>query len=136
MKRRPIIIAAIAIGLIGSPWILGVIWVAGASTYGKIDEWRYNRTTEFRDSTWKLPDKKYRYAVLDYVAEKVVLAGMKEEEVERLLGKPDHLTPQKGWQYETKRPGWHFIDFSGGGLLIEFDSQRSVARVSKNLWVD
>ena len=136
MKRRIVIIAAVVVGLLASPWILGAAWMAGGTVYGKIDQWRYQRTAEFRDADWKRPNRKYRYAVLDHVAAKVVSAGMKEEEVERLLGKPDSVSEKKGWQYETKRRGWYFIDFSGGGLLVEFDSQRRVVRVSKNLWVD
>lgn len=61
---------------------------------------------------------------------------MTESEIEVILGKPDSITEKKEWQYETKRPGWHFIDFSGGGLLIEFGSDRKAYRISKNLWVD
>ena len=136
MKRRAIIVAVAVIGLIASPWILGAVWIAGGTVYGKIDQWRYRPTAEFRDTDWKRPNKKYRYAVLDHVVAKVALVGMQEEEVERLLGKPDSLTQKKEWQYETKRPGWYFIDFSGGGLLVEFDSHHRVIRVSTNLWVD
>jgi len=136
MKRRGIIIAVIVIGLIASPWILGAMWIAGCSIYGKIDELRYSPTAQFQATDWKSPDKKYRYSVLDYVPAKVIIAGMKEEAVEGLLGRPDSLTEKNEWQYETARPGWHFIDFSGGGLLIEFDSHHRVAKISKNLWVD
>jgi hypothetical protein len=135
MKRRGIIIAAIVMAIFASPWILGAMWIAGCSIFGIIDEWRYSPTTHFQATDWKNPDKKYRYAVLDHVAAKVIVAGMKEEDVEELLGRPDSLT-KNAWQYETKRPGWHFIDFSGGGLLIEFDSSHRVVKISKNLWVD
>lgn len=61
---------------------------------------------------------------------------MTEPEIEGILGKPDWTTKKKEWQYETKRPGWHFIDFSGGGLLMEFGPDRKTSRISKNLWVD
>jgi len=115
MKRRGIIIAVIVIGLIASPWILCAMWLAGCSVYGKVDEWRYSPTTQFQSTDWKRPDKKYRYAVLDYVATKVIISGMKEEAVEGFLGSPDSLTEKKEWQYETARPGWRFLDFNGGG---------------------
>ncbi len=136
LKRRAVIAGIVIVAVLFSPWILAGLWVAGGTVYGKIDQWRYGRTEEFRVADWKRPNLKYRYAVLDHVVDKVVSVGMKEEEVERLLGRPDFVIEKKEWQYETKRPGWHFIDFSGGGLLIEFDPQRSVSRVSKNLWVD
>ncbi len=61
---------------------------------------------------------------------------MTEPEIEGILGKPDWTTKKKEWQYETKRPGWQFIDFSGGGLLMEFGPDRKTSRISKNLWVD
>jgi hypothetical protein len=73
---------------------------------------------------------------LDYVAAKVIIPGIKKEQVEELLGGPDSITEKKEWQYETAHPGWHFIDFSGGCLLIEFDTQHRVAKISKNLWID
>lgn len=136
MKRRAIIIAAIIIGLIASPWILAIAWIAGGSVYGRIDQWRYRPTTEFRAPDWKSPNQKYRYAVLDYVATQVVVPGMTADEVGRLLGPPDSRTAKNEWQYETKRPGWRVIDFSGGGLLIEFDARHRVTKVSKNFWLD
>ena len=112
------------------------MWITGGSIYGQIDIRHYQPTTDFREADWKRPDLKYRYAVLDHVAAKVISAGMKEEEVVGLLGKPDSTADKNTWQYETKRPGWYFIDFSGGGLLVEFDPQRRVVSVTKNIWAD
>ncbi len=79
MKKRVTIIAAIVAGVIALPWILGILWIAGRSFCGKIDEWRYSPTAQFQANDWKRPNKKYRYAVLDDVAAKVIISGMKEE---------------------------------------------------------
>jgi len=56
--------------------------------------------------------------------------------VEVLLGKPDWITGEGGWQYESRRPGWRVIDFNGGGLLIGFDAAHRIAEISKNTWED
>lgn len=136
MKRRPLIICGIVALVVLSPWILGGLWLVAGSVYGKIDLWRYQPTNNFRSADWKRPNLKYRHSVLDYTAANVVSIGMTEPEIEVILGKPDSITEKKEWQYETKRPGWHFIDFSGGGLLIEFSPDQKASRISKNLWVD
>jgi hypothetical protein len=136
MKKVILIFIAVVLGGFLAQWILGFVLIAGGSVYGQFDQWRYKPTEEFRESDWKRPDLKYRYSVLDHVAAKVVAVGMKREDVERVLGKPNSITQKGEWQYETQRPGWYFIDFSGGGLLVEFDAQGRVSRVSKNLWVD
>jgi hypothetical protein len=48
MKKRVTIIAAIVAGVTALPWILGVLWIAGRSICGKIDEWRYSPTAQFQ----------------------------------------------------------------------------------------
>lgn len=136
MKRRSITIVVSGLVLLASPWILAVLWLGGGTVYGQVEKWYFSPTDRFSAAEWQRPNMKYRYAVLDYVATKVVHSGMTMTEVERLLGTPDFVTDKGEWQYETKRPGWHFIDFSGGGLLIEFDADQLVVKVSQNLWVD
>ena len=112
------------------------IYMGGATVYGKVDKIRYAPTAEFTSSRWQKPDRKYRYAVLDTVATRIITNGMQDTAVVELLGKPDLVDTNSNWQYETKRPGWHFIDFSGGGLLVEFDSNRLVQKATVNTWID
>ncbi|MEI6084314.1 MAG: hypothetical protein WCS70_08440 [Verrucomicrobiota bacterium] len=119
-----------------SPFWLMALFIGGNSLLGKLDEIHYSRTTRFDNDRWKSPNKKYRYAVLDGVVSKVVTGGMTEAQVMELLGKPDVTDANNNWQYETKRPGWRFIDFSGGGLLIHFNTNRVVERAEINTWLD
>lgn len=112
------------------------LYIGGATIYGKIDVIRYAPTTEFTSGRWQKPNRKYRYAVLDTVATRIITNGMQERSVSEVLGKPDMIDTNGNWQYETRRPGWRLIDFSGGGLLIEFDSERHVNKASINTWVD
>ena len=112
------------------------IYIGGATLYGKADKIRYASTTEFTSSRWQKPDRKYRYAVLNAVATRIITNGMRDAAVVELLGKPDMVDTNSNWQYETKRPGWRFIDFSGGGLLVEFDTNRIVHKAMVNTWVD
>lgn len=136
MTKRVVIGAIIVVAILVSPWILATAWMAGNTAIGNLDKWRYRPTSEFRPADWKQPNLKYRYSVLDYVASQVVTNGMLRTNVMLVLGKPDHVTEKSAWQFETRRPGFYLIDFSGGGLLVEFDAQDRVVKVSKNLWVD
>jgi hypothetical protein len=135
VKKR-IVIGVVILGILLSPWIISVSWLAGGSLFGKFDSWRYRPTQEFRSTDWKQPNYKYRYSVLDFVVGKIVTNGMSQTAVSDVLGKPDAITDKRAWQYEAKRPGFHLIDFSGGGLLVEFDDKDFVVRVFKNTWVD
>jgi hypothetical protein len=128
MRRKAAVISAMLV-LLTAPFTVPPM-------LGWIDEWRHRPTADFRETDWKRPDRKYRYAVLDHVAAKIVTVFMSESEVVTLLGKPDAVTAEKKWQYETQRPGCQFIDFSGGGLLLAFNQQGKVAEISKNLWTD
>lgn len=129
MKRQIASISGIVLVVLTAPFTIPAI-------YSLVDEWRYRPTTNFQEHTWKSPDRKYRYAVIDHVAAKVVSVGLDQAEVVKRLGKPDIITPEKKWQYEAKLPGYRFIDFSGGGLLLTFNSQGRVTDISKNLWID
>ena len=119
-----------------SPWWLMAVYIGGASLYGRIDKFRYDPTTHFDPSKWQKPDRKYRFAVLDTVAKQIITPGIPENRVTELLGKPDAVDTNSNWQYETKRPGWRFIDWTGGGLLIEFNTNRLVQKTIINTWVD
>jgi hypothetical protein len=135
MKKR-LVIGLVVLGILLLPWIIGATWLVGGAIFGEIDTWRYRPTREFRTADWKQPDYKYRYAILDYAAGNIVTNGMSQAAVMDILGKPDIVTEKRAWQYEAKRPGFYIIDFSGGGLLVEFDERDCVSRVSKNFWVD
>jgi hypothetical protein len=129
-------IALVVLLIVTAPWWLMAIYMGGATVYGRVDKIRYAPTAEFTSSRWQKPDRKYRYAVLDTVATRIITNGMQGTAVVELLGKPDLVDTNSNWQYETKRPGWHFIDFSGGGLLVEFDSNRLVQKATVNTWID
>jgi hypothetical protein len=129
-------ISLVAILVLSAPYWLMAIFIGGASIYGKVDKVRYAPTTEFTSDRWQKPNRKYRFSVLDKVATQIVTNGMAEASVSHILGKPDIIDTNGNWQFETQRPGWRFIDFSGGGLLIEFDSERRVQHVSINTWID
>ena len=101
--------------LIGcSYWIFGFVYIGGGIIYRKIDTWRYQPTKQFIESKWKRPNYKYRFAVLDYVVNKKLFEGMGKQELLDLLGPPDLELEDGAWQYDTRRPGWRLIDFSGG----------------------
>lgn len=133
--RRVFIFCSIFILLLLSPWLLSGLAIFSLNVYGKIDDWRYQPTTEFSDSRWKKPDLKYRYSVLEEVIAHQIKPGMTPTDVRALLGEPDSFAGG-GWQYEARRPGWHLIDWQGGGLLIAFSDQNMVVSAERNHWVD
>ena len=135
MKKR-IKIGLVILAVITSPWWLCALYLGIATLWGKIDEARYAPTTHFDAARWQKPNRKYRYAVLDTVAKTVIAQGMTEVRVGQLLGKPDMTDTNQNWQYESRRPGFRLIDFSGGGLLLHFDTNGMVKNVRINTWID
>jgi len=133
--RRVIILCTSLILLLLSPWLISGFALLSLSTYGAIDEWRYRPTPVLSDSRWKKPDLKYRYSVLAEVIAHQLRSGMTQSDVRARLGEPDSLEDGR-WQYEARRPGWSFLDFQGGGLLITFSTQETVVSAQKNHWVD
>ena len=136
MKKKTKIWIFVIIVTLTSPW--WVIWsyLGSMTIYGKIDEIVYKPTTQFDSQRWKAKNLKYRYSVLGTVSQIVITQGIPEDSVRQLLGSPDSIDGKGSWQYETKRPGWRLIDFSGGGLLIEFDNERIVRSATNNTWID
>lgn len=143
-KHRPSLSSVVAalgaativlVGLIVTP-VGPLLRMTGDIGYSYLDNWRYSPTTDFRPRDWQRPNRKYRYAVLDHVIAKVVVPGMGAAQVRMELGAPDEIADDGAWSYEAQRPGWHFIDFSGGGLRIEFDGEGRVVRVVKTVWID
>jgi hypothetical protein len=130
-SRRIIIVWSVLLVLLFSPWLT----IAMVSIRGKIDAWIYRPTARFSDVRWKKPDFKYRYSALQEVLEHQIRPGMTQNDVKSRLGEPDSLV-QGGWQYEALRPGWHFMDSQGGGLLVTFSNQNTVEDVENNHWVD
>ena len=49
---------------------------------------------------------------------------------------PDLELEDGAWQYDTRRPGWRLIDFSGGGLLVTFTDSDDVKGIVNNTWID
>ena len=135
MKKRNIIGLVVLVAII-SPWLFNAIYIGGSVLYGKVDESRYHPTAKFDSKKWQYPNRKYRYAVLDTVANKTITIGMTKAEVLSLLGQPDVKGTNNTWQYETKRPGWRFIDFSGGGIAIHFTTNNIVEKTEINTWID
>ncbi len=135
MKRRTII-GLVALAAVTSPWWLFALYLGGASLWGRVDEAHYRPMTKFDAARWQKPERKYRYAVLACVAKNVVTQGMAEANVKALLGKPDMTDTNANWQYEARRPGWRPIDFSGGGILVHFDTNGTVQKVEINTWID
>lgn len=134
--KKMAIIGLLVLAVVTSPWWLFALYLGGASLWGRIDEAHYRPTTNFDAARWQKPERKYRYAVLDSVAKAVVTQGMAETNVRALLGKPDMIDTNANWQYEARRPGWRLIDFSGGGLLVHFGTNRTVQKVEINTWID
>jgi len=126
--------AVILLGLLCIP-ALPFVLAAGITAYGQFDEWRYQEPDEFSARKWKA-NEKYRWNSIDLVIEENLQENMKREEVIRLLGSPDKTTPEGHIEYEAKRPGFHFIDFSGGGLLIHFSSDGYLKSSTNTTWVD
>jgi hypothetical protein len=112
------------------------MWIVSSSVYGSFDEWRYAQTKDFDAARWKAADLKYRYSVLEEVVGSRIKKGMTESELVDLLGTPDVKRPDGSWQYETERPGSRLIDFSGGGVVVTFSSDRRVSAAEDNRWID
>ena len=127
-----ITLGMIAMAVLAWPWI----WIFGNIAYGKVDEWRYARTESFNPQRWRRPNLKYRYAVMTEVKENRIKPGMDQAAVRELLGPPDSVGADGGWQYDTRRPGWRLIDFSGGGILVRFTTDGKVSEAVDNRWVD
>ena len=123
--RRVIIFCTCFILLLLSPWLLGGLAILSLSTYGRIDKWRNQTTSEFSQARWKKPDLKYRYSVLQEVIRQQIKPGMTPTDVKSRLGEPDAYV-NGGWQYEARQPGWQLIDWEDGGLLISFSEQNVV----------
>lgn len=132
---RLIWILVVVVFMLLAPWILSFSYMAGKMGYGVIDEWRYAKTANFSSDRWKKPDRKYRYSVLDAVVSSEIKPGMSADEVQAKLGPPD-ARPDGDWEYLADQPGWRFIDWHGGGLLISFTPKAMVSEVRKNYWVD
>ena len=135
MKKRTII-GLIVLAVATAPWWMMAVYIGTHSLYGRVDEARYQPTTEFDSARWQIPNRKYRYAALGHVATSIIKSGMPQAEVARLLGQPDIKGTNNVWQYETQRPGWRFIDFSGGGLAVHFSSNDVVTGAVINTWID
>lgn len=135
MKKRTAI-GLIVLAIITAPWWLMATYMGVCSLRGRIDKYLYRPTSEFDSAKWQAPNRKYRYAVLGHVATNIITSGMARVEVARLLGQPDFVYTNGVWQYETRIPGWRFIDFSGGGLAVEFSSNNVVTGTVINTWID
>jgi hypothetical protein len=134
--KRGIKIGLVALAGITSPWWLFALYLGWGALVGRIDKVRYAPTTVFEAARWQKPDRKYRYAVLDFVAKSIVTQGMAKVTVRELLGKPDMTDTNGNWQYEAQRPGFRLIDFSGGGIQVLFDTNDLVQGTRDNTWVD
>jgi len=134
-KRVFIIISAgILIGLFCIP-ALPFVLAAGLTAYSEFDEWRYQEPNEFSERKWKSSDK-YRWNSIDLVIEEKLREKIKREEVIAILGAPDKSTPEGHVEYDAERPGFHLIDFSGGGLLIKFTPDGYLESSTNTTWVD
>lgn len=118
-RARSVMIAVVAIAILYlTPHAIIFAWLGGGSLFNKFDQWRYPPITTFDAARWKSPNLKYRYSALSYLVDTELRPGMTAKELTDLLGEPDRITSDGRWHYETKRPGWRFIDFSGGGLQL------------------
>tara|TARA_B100000497_G_scaffold33057_1_gene38871 strand:- start:451 stop:858 length:408 start_codon:yes stop_codon:yes gene_type:complete len=133
-KRIPRLLIGVILVLI-ILFSLPLIFAFGMPAYGEFDKWRYQEKNEFIRAKWDR-NPKYRFSVIDYVSESVVNTGMMKEEVSQALGEPDYIYEDGSWQYESDIPGWRWIDFSGGGLNLTFDSQQQLTEATNNTWID
>jgi len=136
LKNRTLIFlaAGLILGILSIP-ALPIIVFTGLSVYGEFDEWRHQTPDEFSERKWK-SNRKYRWVSIDLLINGSLNERMKKEEVIQLLGKPDDITPKGNFEYEAKRPGFHFIDFSGGGLFVEFTPGGYLESSTNTTWVD
>jgi len=117
-----------------SPHLIIATWFFAGSIYGRLDESLYSTTDTFLSEKWN-NNRKYRYSVLRHVIDNIATEGKTDEELLLILGKPDRKDKDGIWHYNCKRPGWRFIDFSGGGLSLQFEG--NVLTKSKDTtWID
>ena len=124
--KRTIFILFI-IGLFFSPVIIPF-------TLDAYDSFFYSQSSNFDSSKWSQGPSKYRYSVLDHIIKNVLEKNLTKSQVKSILGEPDRIT-EENWFYESIRPGFRFIDFSGGGLKLEFEN-RILIKYSNNTWID
>jgi hypothetical protein len=55
---------------------------------------------------------------------------------EAILGEPGQVDVSNVWHYDAERPGWRFIDFTGGGVAVEFDENTVVHEVKDTRWIN
>lgn len=135
MKKRTTI-GLIVLATITAPWWIMASYMGICSLRGRIDEYVYRPTNEFDSAKWQEPNRMYRYAVLGHVTTNIITPGMSQAEVGRLLGQPDFIDTNNVWQYESRIPGWRLIDFSGGGLAVQFSNDNIVTGTVINTWID
>jgi|SaaInlStandDraft_1057018.scaffolds.fasta_scaffold291578_1 hypothetical protein len=116
------------------PFGLPIVFIGYTYLSTEVDSYLYSDSSNFNSEKWKEGPSKYRYSVLSHIIAQVVRKNMSQKEVLKKLGKPDS-TNNNSWQYETIRPGYRLIDFSGGGLQITF-SQNKILEIKDNTWVD
>lgn len=135
MKKRTVI-GLVVLAVVTAPWWGMATYMGVCSLRGQVDECVYRPTSEFDSAKWQSPNRKYRFAVLGHVATNIVRSGMPQEEIARLLGQPDFIGTNNVWQYEVRMPGWRLIDFSGGGLAVQFSSDGVVTGTVISTWID
>ena len=124
------------LGLLAAiPWLLTIAYIGSASVYGLVDEMIHKDKVTFSSPEWKEGNKKTRFAYVDALLASKLIEDKSPEEVRELLGEPDTIE-ETAWSYETKRPGWRLIDFSGGGVAVHFDAQGRVKEVKDTRWID
>lgn len=110
--------------------------MGAGSVLGWIDKKIYEDKSAFSSEEWRGGNRKTRFAYIDVLLADDVLKDKTQAEVSELLGEPDWINEERIWCYETERPGWRFIDFSGGGISVEFDESLTVKEVKDTRWID
>lgn len=134
-NRKRLITTGCLLMVLLSVLALSMILFFGMPIYGKFDEWRHQTPTEFSERKWKSSDK-YRWVSVELLINELSQQKLNKEELVQRLGHPDSKTAEGHWEYEAKRPGWSFIDFSGGGLLLKFDSDNYLESATNSTWID
>lgn len=137
MKKTPkrLVLLAIALGLL-APYLLMIGGMVAGRLYGWVNAKVYADKAVFSSEKWKDGNRKTRFTYVDALLAEDVLKDKSQSEVRLMLGAPDRIADGQIWVYETKRPGWRFIDFSGGGVAVEFDDNQHVKTVTDTRWVD
>ncbi|MEM9158860.1 MAG: hypothetical protein AAGB46_07390, partial [Verrucomicrobiota bacterium] len=110
---------------------LGSAWVSSA-----FDGMIYENQDSFLSEEWKEGNKKTRYSFVDALLASNPVKNKSKDQVREILGDPDQIEDGTIWHYETKRPGWRFIDFSGGGISVKFNENNQVKGLSDTRWID